>query len=63
MGGKILITTTQKALIDKWNEGKQEGLAEGKQEGLAEGRKEREALAREIERLRAELAKAGMAVE
>ena len=71
MGGRIIITTTQKLLMEKWNEGKAEGraegIAEGRAEGIAEGRAESEAEIKDLEeenaRLKARLAEAGIAIE
>ena len=55
MGGRIIITTTQKLLMDKW--------AEGRKEGRKEGEEERKALEEENARLKAQLAEAGITIE
>ena len=59
MGGRIIITTTQKLLMDKWAEGR----AEGRKEGAAERKAledKNDALEGENARLRAQLAEAGI---
>ena len=62
MGGRIIITTTQKLLMDKWAEGR----AEGRKEGAAERKAledKNDALEGENARLRAQLAEAGINIE
>ena len=63
MGGRIIITTTQKLLMEKWNEGRAEGRAEGIVEGRAESEAEIKNLEEENACLKARLAEAGIAIE